>query len=441
VGGNINSTKRTSSSSGKAESASDSTSTAKYETGIKAIKATKAESVPESTFLVPTTVPPLPFTVARRSGIQTRKVTFEPPESHPTGLDEIDETATAAAPVSTDVFSNLTFATVPTGRLAEAELEIWHQQYAKSVKSDDAATPIHLWDGRVWSLPHCLEHVNRFSERFGQSSLDSICKLLLQRWRSNIRTSLLFYLHVQHGSHYLSNPNPSDDLRLDLVAGRECLYRAMAADWWDWTQGSWPFFWRWPMAHQREARDGYKQFIERDLPQYKRPQPFETDPTVRTAVRNKLATVRDMGCLSKGSVASLTLYFCVPKGDQDIRMVYDATKSKLNSCLWAPNFGLPTVDTLTRNNSCESWMGDLDIGEMFLNFCLHPDLQPFCGVDLKPYFLSERGPSKTLWERWVRCMMGLKSSPYFCIKALLIMLEFICGDRSVPLTHSNGNER
>jgi len=183
------------------------------------------------------------------------------------------------------------------------------------------------------------------------------------------------------------------------------------------------------MAHQREARDGYKQFIERDLPQYKRPQPFETDPTVRTAVRNKLATVRNKGYISKGSVASLTSYFCVPKGDQDIHMVYNATKSKLNSCLWAPNFGLPTVDILTRNISCESWMGDLDIGEMFLNFCLHPDLQPFCGVDLKPYFLSERGPSKTLWERWVRCMMGLKSSPYFCIKALLIMLEFICGDR------------
>jgi hypothetical protein len=243
--------------------------------------------------------------------------------------------------------------------------------------------------------------VNRFSEWFGQSPLDFICKLLLRRWRSNIRTSLLRYLHVQHGSNCLSNPNSLDDLRLDLVAGRECLYRAMAADWWDWTQGSRPFFWRWPMAHQWEARDGYKQFIVRDLPQYKRPQPFETDPTVRTSVRNKLATVRDKGYISKGSVASLTSYFCVPKGDQDIHMVYNATKSKLNSCLWAPNFGLPTVDILTRNISCESWMGDLDIGEMFLNFCLHPDLQPFCGVDLKPYFLSVRGPLKTLWEQWV----------------------------------------
>jgi hypothetical protein len=61
----IKATKRRSSSSGKAESASDSTGTAKYETGIKAIKATKAESAPESTFTVPTTVPPSPLAVAR----------------------------------------------------------------------------------------------------------------------------------------------------------------------------------------------------------------------------------------------------------------------------------------------------------------------------------------------------------------------------------------
>jgi hypothetical protein len=65
-------------------------------------------------------------------------------------------------------------------------------------------------------------------------------------------------------------------------------------------------------------------------------------------------------------------------------MVYDASKSGLNKSLWAANFGLPTVDALCRNKDPTSWMGDLDIGEMFLNFPFHPDLQPFCGVDLRP---------------------------------------------------------
>jgi hypothetical protein len=77
-------------------------------------------------------------------------------------------------------------------------------------------------------------------------------------------------------------------------------------------------------------------------------------------------------------------------------------------------------------------MGDLDIGEMFLNFCLHPDLQPYCGVDVKPYFLEESGQGLTLWERWVHCVMGLKPSPYVCIKALLIALEVIRGNRLDP---------
>lgn len=109
-------------------------------------------------------------------------------------------------------------------------------------------------------------------------------------------------------------------------------------------------------------------------------------------------------------------------------MIYDATQSKLNDSLWAPNFRLPNVNTLVRGVMDYSWMGDLDISEMFLNFCMHPDLKPYCGVDLKPYFEEECTQGKTLWERWDRCMMGLKSSPYVCIKGLLIALEMVRED-------------
>jgi len=133
-----------------------------------------------------------------------------------------------------------------------------------------------------------------------------------------------------------------------------------------------------------------------------------------------------------GKVKSLTSYFSVPKGDTGVRTVYDATRSNLNASLWAPNFGLPTVESVVRGVNEESWMGDLDIGEMFLNFSLHPKLQPFCGVDLRPYFGEEVSDGKTLWERWVRCMMGMKNSPYVCIKGLLLALEFIRGDHKDP---------
>jgi hypothetical protein len=65
-------------------------------------------------------------------------------------------------------------------------------------------------------------------------------------------------------------------------------------------------------------------------------------------VSEKLATVRRRGYIAKGQVKSLTSYFLVPKGEQDVRIIYNASKSKLNQCLWAPNFGLLTVDALVR---------------------------------------------------------------------------------------------
>ena len=53
---------------------------------------------------------------------------------------------------------------------------------------------------------------------------------------------------------------------------------------------------------------------------------------------NKLVKVRDRSYIGKlllGRIKSLTHYFAVPKGDKDIRMVYDMTASGLNNALWA----------------------------------------------------------------------------------------------------------
>ena len=45
---------------------------------------------------------------------------------------------------------------------------------------------------------------------------------------------------------------------------------------------------------------------------------------------------------------SLIKYFAVPKGENNIRIVYDATANKLNKCVWVPSFWLPTLDMLLR---------------------------------------------------------------------------------------------
>jgi len=217
------------------------------------------------------------------------------------------------------------------------------------------------------------------------------------------------------------NPTPSE---VDGV--RECISKATRADWWDWGGGSRIFFWRWPSAHRESMRKGHPVWVKGDLPKCKRPQPAEKDPSVRDMVRTKLSNVRDKGYIKPGRVVSLTGYFAVPKGVADIRMVYDASRSGLNEALWSPNFGLPTIESLLRGVTFDTWMGDIDLSEMFLNFCLDESLHEFCGVDVGPYF--KRKGQKTKWERWVRCLMGLKISPYVTIKGLLLGLEWVIGD-------------
>jgi hypothetical protein len=46
-------------------------------------------------------------------------------------------------------------------------------------------------------------------------------------------------------------------------------------------------------------------------------------------------------------------------------------------------------------------MGDLDIGEMFLNFPLHASLQKVCGVDMSPYGLELKKVAEEVGVPWL----------------------------------------
>ena len=139
--------------------------------------------------------------------------------------------------------------------------------------------------------------------------------------------------------------------------------------------------------------------------------------------------VRERGYIRKGFVKSLIRYFAVPKGESDIRMMYDGTSSGFNRWAWAPSFGMPTIESILRSVEGRTWLGDIDIGEMFLNFPLDPKLQLYCGVDLSPYFEKDLKGKDRIWERWTRCLMGAKASPYQAIKAMLWAEDIVRGDR------------
>jgi hypothetical protein len=78
-----------------------------------------------------------------------------------------------------------------------------------------------------------------------------------------------------------------------------------------------------------------------------------------------------------------------------------------------------------------SYLGDIDIGDMFHNFILHEKVQMLAGIDLTPFFpeeLTKKKELKAIWLRWVRSAMGLKSSPYNSIQGILVVEEVIKGD-------------
>jgi hypothetical protein len=170
-------------------------------------------------------------------------------------------------------------------------------------------------------------------------------------------------------------------------------------------------------------------FISGSLPSYRKLQAPEPDATTRDKVREKLEKFRPRGYIAPGKVKSLISYFSVPKGDSDHRLVFDGTKSGLNAALWAPMFHLPTVDSLLPALTPGSWQGDTDIAEMFYNYSLPEDIRQFCGIDIHPYLGTSQSPRMS-WERWVRCVMGLKTSPHGCVKMQSLAEEVIQGDMS-----------
>jgi hypothetical protein len=162
------------------------------------------------------------------------------------------------------------------------------------------------------------------------------------------------------------------------------------------------------------------------------------DPVKHELMRAKVVQVRKRGYILTGKVVGGTHYFCVDKGEDDIRMVYNGTSCGLNEVLWAPRFGLPTVKQTLRALLVGYCQCDLDVGEQFLNFPLHTDLREYSGVDVREVrslnqvdqeWEDERGPGP--WERWERNWMGLRDSPYRSLQWQVRLKLEVYGDRRV----------
>ena len=150
-------------------------------------------------------------------------------------------------------------------------------------------------------------------------------------------------------------------------------------------------------------------------------------------MKEKLDNVMEKGYIELVDiklVEALMFMFHVPKGEADIHMVYDGSKSGLNEALYSPWFLLPTVDSMIRWVVAGSWLADNDYGEQFLNFPLHPDLRKYCGIDLSQLFPNEDvdGADDLVVGCWMRNAMGLSPSPYSSVQGSTRAKRVIMGN-------------
>ena len=300
---------------------------------------------------------------------------------------------------------------------------------AKATKSDDSEVPEHLWneaaiDGVLWLKKKLQEPGSRLLGFRLKRVFRLIREILLKKWKAKVTGELTRWME-EYGPHL-------PDIPQARKIADQILKHVDAATWWNWDGGSTLFFWRWPLEYMEDALYGVKPMFEKGAkkPNYWTRQPSYKDPENKAKVLSKIKKVVDRGYLiptPKIDVSSLMFVFDVPKGDSDIRMVYDGSKSGLNDSIWAPWFPLPTAESFFDVLMPGYWLSDNDMADFFLNFPMHPDLQRYCGVDVTELFPEEAKGLEMFIVMWTRAAMGVTSSPHLTTMQAGISNRLILG--------------
>ena len=301
----------------------------------------------------------------------------------------------------------------------------------KAVKSDDAQTPVKLWNNKI---------VRGVSTHEQDAALEVFRNTWVIRWyRRHTYKSFVRYMIKCHGRNWAQRlisvrqrNQITSDLYKDGAVGSDAIARTLNATWWSWKAGSSLLFWRWAKEARSDARDGsILPWKIPPFPKYVLPQRYPKNACEKEMVISKIKDPISKRYISEGFVESLSTFSPVPKGDEDIRIVYDMTKCGINACLWSPRFYLSTPDSVFDFIDYNCWMGDIDQGEMFLNYFAYPELLKYLGVDATEIVRGTEldNGCKRIWLRWNRWAMGLRPSPYATTRMFGIGMESITGNR------------
>ena len=315
------------------------------------------------------------------------------------------------------------------------------KEFAKAIKADNAAVPKRLWDDRMRSGGS------------GQDTRDKVfallCRAMHQRLLRLLRLDCCRYTKETHGrrrGHWskalrLTKEGRPTEVKLDRRAITNVLWHNVHTNWFEFNAGSRLVHFCFPKIYRTMACDGVPVWFGRPGPNTRDAQKTITDPDLRAKAKEKIAKVlRRRYLVTAGiKIKSLVKYFAVPKGEDDVQMVYNATANKLNDNVWVPLFYLSTIDSPTRAVDGPSWMTDHDVGDLFFNYQLHRDVVPYTGVDLYSLYESKDdvGPG---WAVCDRNLMGFAASPYNSIKMALVAEEVCQGNRHEQGVKADGRE-
>jgi hypothetical protein len=302
----------------------------------------------------------------------------------------------------------------------------------KAARADDA--PI---DFEIWTWPNETKSQTR-----ARDLLRYACHSF---WRLNL---------MREATHWLrTSPNAIPaEIKINKAAIVDCLTRANNSTYWDWADGSRLFFWRWE-HWWKSARDGEVFFHEEPTRKWMGYSLPADTWHYELLLRKKEEKLIQRRYLEDGYVDCIVPRFGVPKGEDDIRLVWDASRNGVNETLWAPSFWMPTFRTL--QDLIIKWLpcsvsdyfegkipdhpresdwriphqADMDVGEMFLNYTLHYSERHAFGVRIAS---GDEHKVTYTTKRFSRLMFGGTPCPYVAVQGHARCLELVVGNRLDP---------
>ena len=181
---------------------------------------------------------------------------------------------------------------------------------AKAAKNDDAEADHSIWYENLakrpsdWKTDWCIVGQD-YSHSYEVKYFDLLRSKMHDRFCENVEGSYIKHMRAAYGVR--ANVNKTDDANLfaweyerDQSAGLEAINKAKSSSFWEWENGSFPFFWRWQPEVKKEMRDGTPLWVQGKLPantNFKQRVPKIKETLEK--VRSKMKKIRERGYIAR----------------------------------------------------------------------------------------------------------------------------------------------